>query len=589
MTHTRIGRYEVEKQLGAGAMAVVFKAVDPVIGRTVAIKIIKFDSSIGAEQAEMRERLYREAQSAGNLNHPSIVTIYDIGEEGSTAYIAMEFVEGQTLQDWIAGNPVPPVQLTLAIVEQIASGLDFAAARGIIHRDIKPGNILLTQDGRAKIADFGIAKFSTSKLTQTGAIIGTPAYMSPEQAMGQTLDGRSDLFSLGVIFYEMLTGEKPFSGSNPTTIMYKILHEEPVPPQRINVTLHPAFDYIIGRMLAKDPNQRYQNCGELIQDLKNYPSLPPKKEPEPAPAPPRRSKSSGGARFLWTTLILVLVGGLGIAGYNFYLQYQRATDARSESSTKTAAVKTPPTLPSKAEPIRTANPPQDAIQTPAQPKEAQEAPDKTTAATQPKAQPQTPPAPKSPAAGAPSSSEVPKTAAPPKKEPPAPPKQPPVPEKPAQAEIRLEFAGETYPVALFDGARKLQDVTPGQSPVQVPAGDHRFRLVSEDAYLDQVSAARLKADQVITLTVPGLCSAFIEVPNDAYDGCEIQLDGKSLAAPYPAQIPKLAAGDHTIAFRWSSGKYAGKEFSSTFAGLVGRHYRIRGEPQTGQIAVQQIK
>jgi serine/threonine protein kinase len=587
MTHTRIGRYEVEKQLGAGAMAVVFKAVDPVIGRTVAIKIIKFESSIGAEQAEMRERLYREAQSAGNLNHPNIVTIYDIGEEGSTAYIAMEFVEGQTLQEWIASNPVPPLPQTLAIVEQIASGLDFAAARGIIHRDIKPGNILLTQDGRAKIADFGIAKFSTSKLTQTGAIIGTPAYMSPEQAMGQTLDGRSDLFSLGVIFYEMLTGEKPFSGSNPTTIMYKILHEEPVPPQRINVTLHPAFDYIIARMLAKDPNQRYQSCGELIQDLKNYQSLPPRNEPQTAPAPPRRSKSSGGARFIWTTLILVLAGGLGIAGYNFYLQYQRAADARPESSaTKTAAAKIPPALPSKPEPIRTANPPQSAIQTPAQPKETPETPDKTTTVEQPKVQPQAPPATKSPATDAAGAA---KTPAQPKKEPPASTKQPPLPEKPARAEIRFEFAGENYSVALYDGARKLQDLSPGQSPIQIPTGDHRLRLVGEDVYLDQVNAAQLKADQVITLTIPGLCSAFIDVPNDAYDGCEIQVDGKSLAAPYPAQLPKLAAGDHMITFRWGIGKYAGKEFSSTFAGLVGRHYRIRGEPQTGQIAVQQIK
>jgi serine/threonine protein kinase len=573
MTHTRIGRYEVEKKLGAGAMAVVYKAVDPLIGRTVAIKIIKFDSSIGAEQEELRQRLYREAQSAGNLSHPSIVTIYDIGEEGPTAYIAMEFVEGQTLQEWIATNPVPPLQQTLAIIEQIASGLDYAAARGIIHRDIKPGNILLTQDGRAKIADFGIAKFSTSKLTQTGAIIGTPAYMSPEQAMGQTLDGRSDLFSLGVIFYEMLTGEKPFNGSNPTTIMYKILHEEPVPPQRLNVTLHPAFDYIISRMLAKDPNQRYQNCGELVQDLKNYTSLPPRKEPEPAVAPPPKAKASGGATFVKASLVLLLVAGLGIAGYTFFRQYQRAETIRTTApAAQTPEVSPPQTAPPKSGSIRTPNPAQTTTQAPVQQIPAQ-----------------LPAAPKASALGPASSIAVSKDISAAKKEIPVSPKLPPVPEKPARAEIRFEFAGDSYPVILYDGARKLQELSSTQASVQVPAGDHRFRLVSEEVYLDQLSATRLKADQVFTISIPGLCSAFLEVPNDAYDGCEIQLDGKKLATPYPAQLPKLAAGDHVISFRWNSGKYAGKEFSSTFSGITGRHYRVRGEPQTEQISVQQIR
>ena len=295
MTMEHIGRYEVVKELGTGAMAVVYKAVDPLIGRTVAIKTIKIDASVGLEHAELRQRFYREAQNAGNLNHPNIVTIYDIGAEGNVDYIAMEFVEGESLQDWMVKNPIPPVEQTVAIIEQIASGLDYAASHGIIHRDIKPANILLTLDMKAKIADFGIAKISTSKFTQTGAVIGTPSYMSPEQAMGKTLDGRTDIFSLGVIFYEMLTGEKPFTGTNPSTIIYKILHEEPVQPQQLNVTLHPAFNEIVGRMLAKDPDKRYQSCSQLIHDLKNYSSLEIKKEEPQIPAAATKAKAKSNA------------------------------------------------------------------------------------------------------------------------------------------------------------------------------------------------------------------------------------------------------------------------------------------------------
>jgi serine/threonine protein kinase len=583
MTTTRIGRYEIEKKLGAGAMAVVYKAVDPVIGRTVAIKTIKFDSSFGAEQEELRQRLYREAQSAGNLSHPSIVTIYDIGEEGSVAYIAMEFIEGESLQEWMAKNPCPPVQQTVDIIEQIAAGLDYAAARGIIHRDIKPGNILLTRDVRAKIADFGIAKFSTAKLTQTGAIIGTPAYMSPEQAMGRTLDGRSDLFSLGVIFYEMLTGEKPFSGSNPTTIMYKILHEEPVPPRRLNVALHPAFDSIIGRMLAKDPNQRYQNCADLIQDLRNYQSLGTSKAQEMVDT--SKAKGGGGRKFAIAALVIVALFALGFAGYNFYRQSQRTA---APSSTQTVTNPAPPTR----NPTQVASNPSPTVAIPppvappktelpkAEPTQTQGAPTTVTQL----------PASKPGATDLAAAPDAVKEAPPAKKDVSVPPKQVPVPEKPARAQVSFEYAGDSYPVTVYDGPRKLQILSPDMLSLQVSAGDHRFRIVSDEVFLDQqLPAARLKADQVFSVPIPGLCSAYIEVPNDAYDGCEIRLDGRMLANPYPAQIPRLAGGNHRISFRWTSGKYAGKDFSSGFSGVAGRHYRIRGEPQTEQITVQQIR
>ncbi|MBN1567433.1 MAG: protein kinase [Acidobacteria bacterium] len=553
MTTERIGRYEVIKELGAGAMAVVYKAVDPIIGRTVAIKTIKIDASIGIQHEELRQRFYREAQNAGNLNHPSIVTIYDIGAAGNIDYIAMEFVEGESLQDWIAKNPIPPIEQTIAIIEQIASGLDYAASHGIIHRDIKPANILLTLDMKAKIADFGIAKISTSKFTQTGAVIGTPSYMSPEQAMGKTLDGRTDIFSLGVIFYEMLTGEKPFAGTNPSTIIYKILHEEPVKPQQLNVTLHPAFNEIVGKMLAKDPDKRYQNCSQLIHDLRNYTSLNVEKEEPEKPATPAKAKAKKSNRPLVFVIFSVLVAALAVFGYMYYQQ------TRKPAVKEAATIQTPPPEPPKADTKAKA---EDMVLS--EKVEQQKLPD----ATPPAADIQ--------------------TAA--KEEVPAAKKEPVPKEEIGRAEVRLEFAGEGYPIAVYDGTAVLKGLSASNPSIQITAGNHRFRIVSNDVYLDvRLDRVKLKADEVYTIPVPALCSAFIEVTNDAYDGCEIRLNDKRLSTPYPAQIPKLAAGNHRIVFRWDSGKYEGKELSSTFAGEANHHYRIRGEPARENVLVQQLR
>jgi serine/threonine protein kinase len=554
MTTERIGRYEVEKELGAGAMAVVYKAVDPLIGRTVAIKTIRFDSSIGIEHEELRQRFYREAQNAGNLNHPNIVTIYDIGAAGNVDYIAMEFVEGESLQDWIAKNPMPPLQQTISIIEQIASGLDYAAARGIIHRDIKPANILLTTDMKAKIADFGIAKISTSKFTQTGAVIGTPSYMSPEQAMGKTLDGRSDIFSLGVIFYEMLTGEKPFSGTNPSTIIYKILHEEPVPPQQLNVTLHPAFNEIITRMLAKDPDSRYQSCAQLVQDLRNYSSLGIKKEMPSAPALAAKAEVKSNVRHRVIALTSVLIVVVAISGYVYFQQTQQPV--LKETATVPMI---PPEPAKKGSDTKLVEPsvPGKEVQQPA-PREEPAAPAGQTAEEE--------------------------------KQPPIPKKQPVVTEETSPAEIRLEFAGESYPVTVYDGTAILKALSVSNPSMQIRVGNHRFRVVSQEVFLDQkLDPVKLKADQVYAIPVPALCSAFIEVTNDAYDGCEIHLDGRMLPVPYPAQIPKLAAGNHRIVFRWNSGKYAGVELVSPFAGEANHHYRVRGEPSEENVLVQQLR
>jgi serine/threonine protein kinase len=217
----RIGRYQIVKELGHGAMGVVYQAVDPTIGRHVAIKTIRLDVVDDPdERAKLRERLFREARSAGILSHPGIVTIYDMEEHGDIAFIAMEFVDGPTLDQMLsAKQPIAPERL-MSIMRQTAAALDYAHAKGIVHRDIKPANIMLASDGAVKITDFGIAKVTTSQqYTQTGTILGTPNYMSPEQVQGLAVTGRADQFSLAVIAFEMLTGERPFTGEHLTTVV----------------------------------------------------------------------------------------------------------------------------------------------------------------------------------------------------------------------------------------------------------------------------------------------------------------------------------------------------------------------------------
>jgi serine/threonine protein kinase len=265
-----IGRYQIESELGKGAMGLVYKATDPNIGRAVALKTMRLDVH-GIEQEEMLRRFKNEARSAGVLSHPNIVTIYDAGEDQGLFYIAMEFIEGHTLAEVLQQQRVLPVEQVISITRNICSGLDFAHGKGIVHRDIKPANIMITPEGMAKIMDFGIAKVSGS-LTSTGQVLGTPNYMSPEQVKGRQLDGRSDLFSLGVMLYEMLTGEKPFIGQGVTTIIYKIVNENPIPPRELDLTIHPGLSAVVTRTLAKDPYERYQSGSELVRDLESYKS-----------------------------------------------------------------------------------------------------------------------------------------------------------------------------------------------------------------------------------------------------------------------------------------------------------------------------
>lgn len=271
-TVTKAGRYEIVGELGRGAMGIVYKAVDPVIGRTVAVKTIRLsEEGTGLKRAELLARFQTEARAAGLLTHPNIVVVYDAGEEDGRYYITMELVEGKSLQALLDGGHSFPLPRTLRIMDQTCNALQFAHERNVIHRDIKPANLMLTADDTVKITDFGTAKILQFGSTQqTSHVMGTPSYMSPEQVKGRAVDGRSDIFSLGVMLYEMISGEKPFPGQNITTVIYKIVNEEPVPLRHIDPSIHPGISTVVMKALAKEPEQRYQSCREMLEELRNY-------------------------------------------------------------------------------------------------------------------------------------------------------------------------------------------------------------------------------------------------------------------------------------------------------------------------------
>jgi len=263
----RFGRYEVLDPLGRGAMGVVYRARDPQIGRIVAIKSVSLAGQTSEMQREYRERFRREAEAAGRVSHPGIVTIFDVGEEPEThtPYIVMEYVKGKSLEQ----ADKLSFENALSLVREVAEALDCAHSAGVIHRDLKPSNILLTEDGHAKIADFGVAKLNLSELTSCGQVLGTPAFMSPEQLNGDPVDGRSDLFSLGVILYTLLTGHRPFQGNSVFTVSFKVVHHEPVSATALNFDLPASVNEVVLRALAKDPAKRYQRGLEMAADIKS--------------------------------------------------------------------------------------------------------------------------------------------------------------------------------------------------------------------------------------------------------------------------------------------------------------------------------
>src|SRR6266566_1145556 len=257
-----LGRYEIVAELGKGAMGVVYRANDPMLNRILAIKTINTEEAGHEGMAEYEARFYTEAKAAGSLNHPNIIIIYDIGKSGHLVYMAMEYIEGRELRELLAQGQSLPVVQSVDIAAQVGEGLAYAHQHQVVHRDIKPANIMITPEGRAKIADFGIARMRSSETrTQTGVIMGSPKYISPEQVVGKRADHRSDIFSLGVILYECLTGSTPFNGEGLSALMYQITNHDPAPPSAANQQVPVMLDYIIAKVLAKAPEARYQSAG----------------------------------------------------------------------------------------------------------------------------------------------------------------------------------------------------------------------------------------------------------------------------------------------------------------------------------------
>jgi len=366
---TKLGKYEIRGELGRGAMGVVYEAYDPLIERIVALKTIRPEALLGAQAAEISARFRREAQAAGKLTHPNIVGIYDFGEDGGVWYIAMELVKGRELKDYFEQHERFATVDIVRILSQILSALGYSHKLGVVHRDVKPSNVFMLADGSVKVADFGIAHVDSSQLTQVGSVLGTPAYMSPEQILGLPVDGRSDLFSVGVILYQFLTGERPFVG-NATVTMRKVLEEEPLPPSRFNMQITGAMDAVVRRALAKKADERFQTAEEFVQALVDAAAAQPVSSgettmaPAPATASAKPAKPPAPGRKSQAPAIAVVLGIVVIAamvGTWWALQGRGARD-----DAPVIAKATPKVAPPEAAPAVTPiAPPVDAKPTPA--------------------------------------------------------------------------------------------------------------------------------------------------------------------------------------------------------------------------------
>src|SRR6201989_1326537 len=262
-----LGKYEIKRTLGRGAMGIVYEGWDPIIARRVAIKTVKLPDNADPDTEEALARFRREAQAAGRLSHPNIVAVFDYGETKDLAYIVMEFVDGPPLKNLLDKHERFPLPMIGRIMEDLLTGLQFSHERGVVHRDIKPANLMLTTSGQAKIADFGIARIESSSMTQAGTVLGTPAYMSPEQFMGQVVDSRTDIYSSGVLLYQLLTGDRPFEGGM-SSIMHKALNTDPPAPSQLSVTSPPSFAPVVLRAMAKRPGDRFPSARAFAEAIR---------------------------------------------------------------------------------------------------------------------------------------------------------------------------------------------------------------------------------------------------------------------------------------------------------------------------------
>jgi serine/threonine-protein kinase len=554
----RIGRYKIVRELGRGAMGVVYHAIDPNIGRPVAIKTIQLTQGRRPDDMEkMRERLFREARSAGMLSHPGIVTIYDVEQQGDLAYIAMEYVDGPTLDQLMNEAQTMAPEKMFSILAQAAVALDYAHSKGIVHRDIKPANIMITKDGTTKITDFGIAKITaTESFTMTNAIVGTPHYMSPEQVQGQPVDGRSDQFSLAVIAYELVTGEKPYTGEHLTTVVYKIVAEEPALPHRLNPSLTGGIESVIRKGLSKRADSRYRSCEEFTSALEeaclaakgwklmprggvlNEPTIADaanRSAPPPLP-PPRRTrrsettatvsqkKKSGFLPFLVAVLFVAgLLAGIGWQGLPWLMPGARQERPPEQQSTQAKAPQTQlapaPAMPGEEKPS-------------------------------PIGPPQTPPGAAETSSTAPPAETKAQTDELPKRtiEEPAKPEPPKVEvqQTPARRPAPLQ---DVMVVTSPSGATATLDANPAAScttpcTLQSPPGRHSVSLVLPGRELERreinVGSGPIEMPPVM-LRAAGGTLMLSSVPS----GANVSVDGKRIDMVTPAQIP-LALGTYSI-------------------------------------------
>jgi serine/threonine-protein kinase len=565
----RIGRYKIVGELGRGAMGVVYHAIDPNIGRPVAIKTIHFGGVRNPEeQKRLRERLFREARSAGILSHPGIVTIYDVEQQGDLAYIAMEFVDGPTLDQVLSeAQPIPPERM-FSVLGQTAAALDYAHHKGIVHRDIKPANIMIAKDGTAKITDFGIAKITApEQLTVTGSIVGTPHYMSPEQVQGQPVDGRSDQFSLAVIAFEMVTGEKPYTGEHLTTVVYKIVAEEPAAPHRLNPTLGVAIESVLRQSLSKKPDLRYPTCQEFTEALEkacaaskgwktmprggslNEPTMADSAKPVVTLPPARHARraeatttSERGERrkaaFLpFLLAILVAAGLLALIGWQAAPWLSNRGPASPGSQAQ--ATKKPEQPPVQPAPPATAPGPTEAKPSPMPPPAATPAEPANAENTPPAGRPLGPE--QKPPAEEPAAQPVPKQELA---------KEPGIHRPPAGP--RSAPMAATQPVSIISspgGATATLDGRPGTActaPCSLDAapGRHTISITMPGYQIEHrevdVGSSPVELLPVILRPLGGTL-LLASVP----EGAAISVDGRRLAQVTPAQIP-LSPGTYTI-------------------------------------------
>jgi serine/threonine-protein kinase len=554
-------------------MGVVYHAIDPNIGRPVAIKTINLGAVLKPdEQERMRERLFREARSAGILSHPGIVTIYDVEQQGDLAYIAMEYVDGPTLDQLLSQPQVMPPERMFSILAQTAVALDYAHGKGIVHRDVKPANIMIAANGTAKITDFGIAKITASEqFTMTGSIVGTPHYMSPEQVQGQAVDGRSDQFSLAVIAFEMLTGEKPYTGEHLTTVVYKIVAEEPPPPHRINASLGTGIESVLRKGLSKKPDARYASCTEFIDALEqacaankgwqslprggslNAPTvtdkqfaraaLPPSRRPRRAEltasgTTERTPRRSGFLPFL--AAILMAAALLAVVAWEVKPTWLLNSIGSAEKPPAPAESPTPPT------PVPTPTPTPPRASTPA----AVEPPAESKPSPMPPVTDSNPPAAADEKPAQPDAAATPPAKSAPRAETPA--RHPAVPRSIAGPQEITVVSSPKGAVATLDGQTDTACATP--CTLEAAPGRHSLELVKSGYGVERrdvdVGSSAVELPAVVMRAVQGT----LMLSSDPA-GAAVLVNGKRQPEATPTQI-QLAPGSYSVTVEWKDGKQA---------------------------------